>query len=331
MKKFVKSLLPKKFYDLIKVKSQNRSVKKTLKNYAKKFNNKSFSIYDKSITFEQYKARITKAYHSIEKGLSYTNLRLGFGQSVLNDLLELLNRFKNDGYDMNQDFIQTALSVLKAYITIHNESAYPVEKLEKSYNFLKGICNDSGGFTNMHKSDITSAIKKDFREFSLSRHSVRTFSDEPIDKELIIKAIKLAQSTPSACNRQSWKIRVVNDKNLKNIIAMNQNGNRGFHEQIDKILVITSDAQYFSKPLEVKQPFIDGGMYAMNVLYALHYFGVASVPLSAAINQLQEKNIRKHLKIDESEEFILFIGIGNYLDSFRIAKSSRRNIDIEIL
>jgi hypothetical protein len=47
-----------------------------------------------------------------------------------------------------------------------------------------------------------------------------------------------------------------------------QGGIRGFGHLTNKLIVITSDTAVFLMMKD--QAFIDGGMYAMNVLYGLH-------------------------------------------------------------
>ena len=39
-----------------------------------------------------------------------------------------------------------------------------------------------------------------------SRHSVRQFTDQPVDRDLIKKVVKLAQQAPSWVNSQPWQV-----------------------------------------------------------------------------------------------------------------------------
>ena len=142
----------------------------------------------------------------------------------------------------------------------------------------------------------------------------------------------LAQHTPSACNRQGWKCIVIKDKEKIREVLNNQNGNTGFGDEINKLLVVVSDLNYFSKGRELHQAFIDGGMYAMNVIHALHYYGVGTIPLSAALNNEQERNVRRLLEMKENEILIMFIGCGNYPDEkIMTTRSSRREPNIKLI
>ena len=165
-----------------------------------------------------------------------------------------------------------------------------------------------------------------------SRHSIRHFDAEPVDINVLKEAIRLAQFTPSACNRQGWKTRIIADKEKIKLILENQNGNRGFGQEIDKLLIVTADLRSQQKSRELFQAFIDGGMYAESILNSLFYYGIGAVPLSASLTPLQEKVVRETGNINDAEVLILIIGVGNYPNgSFLTTRSERKPIEVESL
>lgn len=136
---------------------------------------------------------------------------------------------------------------------------------------------------------------------------------------------------PSACNRQGWKTYIIQDKDMLEKVLKNQNGNWGFGQEFDKLLLVVGDLRCFNRDREVFQVYIDGGMYAMRVLDSLYYEKIASVPLSASLTKEQEENVRRLLKIDPAEVLIMFIGIGNYPDECQTTKSERKPADYTIV
>ena len=58
------------------------------------------------------------------------------------------------------------------------------------------------------------ATTADFRAFAQSRHSVRWFSDATVDLGVIKQAISIAQTAPSACNRQATRVKIIKDKTI---------------------------------------------------------------------------------------------------------------------
>ena len=301
----------------------------SLKTYYKNFQKYSF-IDCHCETPEQYEASITRLYHTIEKGLSYENYRAGFGASNVESLIVSLEQYSSKGYDTDKFFYKTALSCLEAYLLENKKYGYEDTVIENRINSLYGTANNAGGIRFVEKPSAPE--KLNYKELVMQRHSIRHFSEIPIDIEKVKAAIELAQFTPSACNRQGWKTRIVSDKKILRAILANQNGNRGFGQEFDKLLIITADLRAQQKDREIFQAFIDGGMYAEGVVNSLYYYGIGSVPLSAALTPKQEKNIREVTRIDDAEVLILFVGIGNYpTDSFKTTKSERRDASIEII
>ncbi len=49
------------------------------------------------------------------------------------------------------------------------------------------------------------------------------------------------------------------------------------------------------------QCYIDGGIFLMNLLYALHFKNIAACPLHCALNLFKERKIKKMLGMKRSE------------------------------
>ena len=172
------------------------------------------------------------------------------------------------------------------------------------------------------KNQIQDAVNIDFENFIKSRTSVRNFSDKEVLEKEVYKAVDIARYTPSVCNRQSWKVHYFGDRNKMNTILNLQNGNNGFTETINKLLIITADTKKFTK-LESNQVFVDGGLFAMNLLLALHAQNIASCCLNTCLPYVDEKKIKRIGNIPNSERLIMMIGIGKQKDSFEVAISER--------
>lgn len=308
----------------------NQSTKEKNKEYYKRFTKYSF-VGNRCMDGKQYEAVITRWYHTIEKGLAYENFRPGFGKHNLNALLEAMENYLNDGYSENEFFFRTALSTLHMYIEKNKQYGYVNAELEERINKLRGTPNHSGGvieFTRLGEAEVKALVYKDF---VLNRHSLRHFSDEPVELERVKEAVELAQHTPSACNRQGWRTIVITNHEIMKKVLQNQNGNEGFGHEFDKLLLITADLRCFNRDRELYQAYIDGGMYAESMLNSLHYEGIASVPLSASLKMDQEKCIRALLPLHDAEVPIMFIGIGDYPPKCRTTKSERKTAEITVI
>lgn len=279
---------------------------------------------------KQYEASITRQYHTIEKGLSYLEYRPGFGQRNVEALISSLEQYSKK-YSTEKFFYRTALCVLKKYVEKNREYGVVDSALNERIKALPGTPNEFGGIIQFHPFTCEDTTKLDFQALVKNRHSIRHFSSQPVELDAVIRAVNLAQYTPSACNRQGWKTYIVDDKKVQTTLLENQNGNRGFGQEFDKLVVVTGDLRCFNRDREVFQVFIDGGMYAMRLLDSLFYEGIASVPLSAALRREQEDQVRKILNLDPAEMLIMFIGIGNYPEICQTTRSERKPAEFQVV
>ena len=163
-----------------------------------------------------------------------------------------------------------------------------------------------------------------FSSLLYSRHSIRYFKDQAPAKELIEKALTLASRTPSACNRQAWHTHVYYGNDSHELLRM-QTGCNGFYDDIHCSIVVTADMKGFLGH-EPFQCFIDGGLYAQNLINALHYVGLGSIPLSCGFMSSHLLEMQRRFKIPENEVMIVIIGTGVMCDEMKIAISTRRPI-----
>ena len=136
----------------------------------------------------------------------------------------------------------------------------------------------------------------------------------------------MAKNAPSACNRQSWRTYVFTNKKLIEEILLTQGGNRGFGHLANKLIVISGNVSVFGGSHERNQVFIDGGIYAMNVLYALHFNEIAACILNCSFDIEYDQKLRKLCGIKDSEVFITMIACGLPVDSFKVALSPRKDL-----
>lgn len=317
---------PKAFIKRLLNKQHSRDIERR---YFSKFDNYSFIDCECKLP-AQFEASVTRLYHTIEKGLSYEEYRAGFGKKNVDNLITSLEQYVSKGLDTSAFFYETSLSCLKAYIQKNKEHGLEDKELEQRIAKLPGKANEYGGTIIVTAPEHPESMT--YEQLVKSRHSIRHFSEKPVNLELLKAAIKLAQFTPSACNRQGWKTRIVTGKDTIKAILANQNGNKGFGQEFDKLLIVTADLCAQQRRREVFEAFIDGGMYAESIINSLFFYGLGCVPLSAALTLEQESNIREIVKMDDAEVFIMFIGVGNYpANEFNTTRSERREANIEVL
>lgn len=261
--------------------------------------------------------------HVLEKGITMPNPRLGFGYDRVRGLIDSISRaIKN--YPSSSIEIQSALMDLEQYLQIHETADFNlpsdisigIKQLLKNKLYNTAVCFDTSS------SDFFSPTK-DFREFALQRHSVRWYDkNSTIDKKTLMQVIQVAQTAPSACNRQSTRIYVIEDDEKKQAVLDIQNGNRGFGFLADKILLLTADMRYWNYKYRTSA-YLDTGIFCMNLLYALHYYKIGACTLNAHLDFKQRKALRVLLGYSKAEIPVVFIAIGKVPQKFMICGSQR--------
>lgn len=274
-----------------------------------------------------HEASLIFYYHKIEKGLSLPNPRVGFGKENVYHLVSLLeDYFKKYGWD---EVSKVTLNTLYSYYYFNEKNG---KKIDDIYNRIdrlnKTVPQDLkiqiGGVNQLDKRDIVKDFV-DFKDFAYSRYSIRNFSPEEVSLDLIKDAVEIAQKTPSVCNRQTSRVIVFDDEKLKKEVLKYQNGNGGFGQNASKILIVTTQMESFIGAHERNQGYIDGGMYAMSLIYALHSLGVGTCPLNLALNINVDKKLKRAAKINNSEILIMMIAVGNLPEKLKVASSHRRD------
>lgn len=271
---------------------------------------------------KKFAADLRIRVHAIEKGLSLSNPRVGFGEEKVKTILEMVAYYKKNFN--NDEFLDEVKSILHNYFDFQKSKNHVNNDLIEMFEGLFGedtYNKELGGIKYLTKNDISKTISCDFEAFVESRCAIRDFCNTPVDINLIRNALKIAEKTPSACNRQPWSVYVYREK-MKNEIFKWQHGSMGFYEEMDTAILVCCNIQsYFMG--EVNLPYVDGGLYAMTLIYALHSQGLGTIPLTMGLGANNIKYLYKHFGIKDSEVPILLIGVGNLKDEFKVAKSNR--------
>ena len=266
--------------------------------------------------------------HVIEKGLSFKEIKPGFGKNTVHSLIDLLKDYKSKNYSLSDPVFLTGISSLSEYVEYHRNVDINLDKLKSDLSILCITDKDiPGGTINLKKEEIHSAARKNFLELMNSRYSIRNYDNTPVEVSKIINAVKIAQKAPSSCNRQCSRVHIIEDKSCQKEVLKLQTGNRGFGNLIDKLLIITSDVRVFHGIHERNSGYIDGGIFTGCLVNALHFEGLGSCVLNWSVFPNKDKEIRRITKITDSEIIICIIAVGNIPEQFKVTKSVRYNTE----
>jgi nitroreductase len=176
---------------------------------------------------------------------------------------------------------------------------------------------------NVNRAVIEGVVCAKFDELVLQRHSVRTFTGERISDEVVIDCVGLAQRSPSACNRQSVRVHVYSNKHDIQAILRHQDGNYGFGDTADRLILLAHDNRAVLSSSERNQPYLDAGLFAMTLIYALESRNVASCCLNLSNYWFRDLALRRACRTLPWERPVLLIAIGRSPQSYQVPVSAR--------
>ncbi|WP_197415835.1 nitroreductase family protein [Mycobacterium sp. IS-1742] len=249
-------------------------------------------------------AQLIKDYHRIEKGLALPEPKRPFGVAVTNRLEGNVRVGREAG---TADLVLT--------------SAETAQEALHHWNVHGHISDDVAPVVKAGDRGISNADR-----FFRSRHSVRDFESAEVPDDVLFNAVALALQSPSVCNRQAWLIRFYRDGDVSRVLR-HQNGNRGFSHVVPVVGLITVDTRLFSAPGERNQPWIEGGIFSMSLVWALHALGLDSCMLNMSVPNRQSDALREEFGLADSELIIMMIAIGYARPGYRVARSPRRQLE----
>lgn len=265
-------------------------------------------------TREKHTAQIMLLMHSLEKGLSMPDKKQGFGKEKSLKLSQMISKY-NQKYGRCET-TDTAINILDAYLkcefsTQDTPTRNTISRLITENRSV--LIEGRGGTRSIEKPSFDLSFMQ-ILDFYSQRHSIRQYSRKPISPEEIKKAQMIAASTPTACNRQTSRLYSFRDKETIYRLLDNQLGGQGWCEDADTLFVITSDRSYFNGNYERAQPYVDGGLFAMNFVMGLHAQKIASCFKMFIKSPKREKKFKAIAGISDTEIPIVLILAGHYLD-----------------
>lgn len=327
MKSMIRKLLPNEIWLKLHRSKELKRLKKEFKIDMRKFAKNSF-IFSNSTSKRHLEGDLIFYYHKIEKGLALPNPRVGFGKKNVIYLISAIKRYV-ELYGWEEVAI-ISLNTLFSYYSFNKEKGLNMGELHKEISDLKSNISknkytNQGGVLELTKEKIDKNLI-DFEKFAYSRYSIRNFSTKTVDIKQIENAVNIAQKTPSVCNRQPSKVYVYTTDEEKREILKYQNGNVGFGETADKVLIVTTNLMDFRGVIERNQAYIEGGLYSMSLIYGLHSQGLGTCALNLSITNDIEVKLKRTANIPSSEIPIMMIAVGHIPENLKVACSPRRSV-----
>lgn len=290
-------------------------------------------LNDPKFTNDRYIGEIIRNTHSIEKGLSLEHIRSGFGYAKIKDAFCIINKYKGNNGDMQAEPLIMFVDALKAYLEYHkkiNFSNDSIVHITELYDTLVKYINteDSsyGGTIHIERRNFTVEEQKVLSRLFTNRHSMREFSKEPVNETDLKMAIELAMRCPSACNRQCYRLHIV-EKNSFSLLDNWFDGTGGFADDLDKLLFITGKVSLY-RIGELYQWIVTGSVFASYLSLALEAYNIGCCFIQRpVIPDKKWTKIAGLIGASADEQLVCCLGIGKLKDSYNVPVSYRLSFD----
>ena len=189
------------------------------------------------------------------------------------------------------------------------------------HSLLAGLCLIMASSCNQPANETE--MKNEVIENMMARRSIRKYKAETVDRETLTKIMECGINAPNGQNKQSWEVRIVDNKALldemSEAMAESHGGNefaKGCFRGAPVMVFIARDPSYdFSA--------YDCGLMAQNIMLSAWSLGVGSVCLGSPVRMLKDNDLCKKyidcLGFSEGYELCLCVGLG-YADEAPEAK-----------
>jgi nitroreductase len=154
-----------------------------------------------------------------------------------------------------------------------------------------------------------------FLDLAKKRHSVRKYSDKPVERDKILKCLEAARLAPSASNREPWRYLIIDDPELKGrvcdaafsgIFFMNK-----FAKEAPVIVAVIAEPDFVTNRLGALVQGLQ--FYMLDIGASIEHFMLQATELGLGccwIGWYSEGRVKETLKIPKSKKIASLICLG---------------------
>jgi nitroreductase len=171
----------------------------------------------------------------------------------------------------------------------------------------------------MHTHEI-----RRMREMVAGRFSPRTFTDQPVDDELIDTLLDVARWAPSSFNEQPWKFLVTHngDENFKKVYHALKEGNQQWAGKAPVLMVTLANNHYERNGKPNRHAWHDTGM-------AMGFLLLAAVEAGIQVHQMGgffPEKIEESIDLPEGYHPVAVAAIGYTEESAEQGSRTRKSV-----
>lgn len=250
--------------------------------------------------------------HRLEKGLIMPKKKDVFGKEFIEETVSVFKKLESTLLTENKNLCIYSRNILDAYFEVNDKTDSTVKKSYVIYSSTQSHMKFPKIMLpfSRNKSEIADISYEEFLKLSKQRRSIRFFQDKIVERSLIERAVAAALQSPSACNRQPFRLVIADDPEFKNIIGSLPPGSNTYYKDVPVFIALIGDLSNYFSERDRHLIYIDTSLFAMSLMFALETLKLASCPINWPDIEDKEVQLAKLLNLKAYERCVMFIGLG---------------------
>jgi nitroreductase len=259
-------------------------------------------------------ALLRRNVHRLEKGLIMRPFRAPFAREYITETARAFAALAADPQSEATD-LRWGADVLRSYFNAMDGQGGAIADARAAFErALEEAAFDLrvGGQVPYARGEAAAPIDYEaFAALCRRRRSVRWYRQQPVARELVERALDAALQSPSACNRQSFVFRFVDDPKLVAAVANIPGGTKGYAETLPAICAVVGRLRAYPEERDRHVIYIDGALAAMSFMLALETVSLSSCAINWPDVAANETRIAELLGLAPDERVVMLIGFGH--------------------
>lgn len=273
--------------------------------------------------------RLVRNIHRIEKGLLMRPRRPVFAKDYIKETIDSFEGVWLNHKERKNPQLKWFYDVLNEYFIIVDSEIIINSQKKRFYDIIdqNQVDNLNGSKSIPYNRAVNSSITyDDFIKLVRQRRSVRWFLDKKVPRDKIDKAILAASQAPSACNRQPFTYKVIDDPDLFGKFVNLPMGTAGYSHSIQTFVIIIGNLDAYYDERDRHVIYIDASLANMNFMLALETLGLSSCSINWPDIERKEKRMDNLLSLKPYQRPIMCIGVGYPDPEGKVAYSEKRSL-----
>lgn len=268
--------------------------------------------------------------HRLEKGIISRPRRDVFARDYLANTVRIYLSLSESPSNRLKPLLKWSHDVLAEYFSIVASDAAidPYRKLFEEHQPRFDCEADENTWAPYERDQSPLNISiDDLSALAWRRRSVRWYQNKSVPRDIIDRAIEVAKLSPSACNRQPFEFRIIDDPEIAKQVGAIPSGTGGFSQNFVCLIVIVGDLRAYFSERDRHVIYVDGGLAAMALQFALEVQGVSSCCINWPDIENREQQMDKALGLPPNQRPIMCMSVGYADPTGAVPYSQKKSLD----